>query len=279
MGNYRDLESHLRTAQNAKILILDTGNIQFYFQHSDVISQSHIFGRFDLVLIPGWVHAEYAHHPGKVNYIATIPVPYIILDEVEDYLPLVGYSDRKLLELFRFAAPLSEAQRFFNQYRRVEVEDWPDDWIDQFYENGFPTRTTETLVTKKNAGEASALTLCFSLLSHYPTQISNIAIASSDFGIIKIKDKIAVEANRSPLELGIPSAPSISYMSKDVTMFIAAKEGIILPHQVSALRPNSSSSIYVEHFPDGTSTIHQHVLETNDFESICSNHHRYHMIF
>lgn len=279
MGNYSELESHLRTAQNAKVLILDTGNIQFYFQHSGVIPQSHIFERFDLVLIPGWVQAEYAHHSGKVSYIASLPVPCIILDEVDDYIPLLDYSDKRLMELFRFASPLSESQRFFNQYRRMEVEDWPDDWIDQFYDNGFPTRTTGTLVTKKNAGEASALTLCFSLLSHYPTQISNIAIASSDFGIIKIKDKIAVEANRSSLNLGIPLAPSISYMSKDVSMFIATKEGIIQPHQISALRPNSSSSIYVEHFPDGTSTIHQHVLETPDFEAICRNHQRFNMIF
>lgn len=279
MGNYRDLEMYLRSAQKAKVLILDTGNIQFYYQNSAVIPQSHIFNKYDLILIPGWVHAEYAHHTGKTQYIASISVPCIILDEMDDYLPLLGYSDRKLMELFRFASPLSESQKFFNQYRRLEVDEWPDDWIDQFYLNGFPTRTTNTLTTKKNAGEASALTLCFSLLSHYPTQISNVAIASSDFGIIKIKDKLTVEANRSSLELQIPSAPSISYMSKDVTMFIAAKEGIIHPHQVFSLRPNPSSSIYVEYFEDGTSAIHQHVLETSEFEAICSNHHRYNMIF
>lgn len=139
MGNYRELENSHLSIRNAKILILDTGNIQFYFQHSDLLPQSHIFKRFDLVLIPGWVHAEYAHHAGKARYIASIPVPCIILDEVDDYLPLLGYSDKKLMELFRIATPLAEAQQFFNAYRRREVEDWPDDWIDQFYLNGFPT--------------------------------------------------------------------------------------------------------------------------------------------
>lgn len=133
--------------------------------------------------------------------------------------------------------------------------------------------------TKKNAGEVSVLTLSFSLLSHYPTQIANIAIASSDLGIINIKDRIVREANKTPLELEIPISPPISYFSKDVSMFIAVKEGIIQPHQISALRPNASSSTYVELFPDGTTALHRHLLQTSDFEEMCRNHQRYNIIF
>ncbi|MEK5183438.1 hypothetical protein [Paenibacillus sp. FSL P4-0288] len=279
MGNYRDLEHHLRHAEKAKILILDTGNIQFYFQNRHLIPQSHIFKHYDLILIPGWVHAEYAHHSGKASYIASLPLPYIIIDEIDDYLPMLGYSDKKLMELFRLAAPFSESLKFFNQYKTVEIEDIPDDWIEQYYQDGFYTRTTSSLVTKKNAGEVSILTLCFSLLSHYPTQISNISIASSDFGIIAIKDKLLKEANRAPLELGISTTPPISYLSKDVSLLIAIKDEIIQPHQVAALRPNSCSSIYLEMFPDGSSALHEHVLHTPDFIEMCKNHNRYRMIF
>lgn len=73
MGSYSDLEQRMHTANNLNILILDTGNIQFFYQNIDLLPHSFIFNRFDIVLIPGWVHAEYAHHPGKVSYMASIP--------------------------------------------------------------------------------------------------------------------------------------------------------------------------------------------------------------
>lgn len=278
MGNYRDLEQCIRTASQMKILILDTGNIQFFYQNRDLLPHSFIFNRYDLVLIPGWVHAEYAHHSGKSGYIASLPKPYFIVDEVDDYLPMLGYSDKKLMELFRLAAPNEPSQRFFNLYKGLGTEDYPDDWIEQYYEQGFFTRETQTMITKKNAGEVSILTLCFALLSHYPTQLSNIAIASSDLGIVNIKDRMVLEAHKT-LTLGTPISPPISYFSKDVLLFLAVKEGIIHPHQISTLRPNPSSSTYVESFPNGTTVLHRHLLHTSDFEEICRNYQRYQMIF
>lgn len=279
MGNYRDVEAQLRNANDAKILMLDTNNIQFYFQYEGLISQSHIFDRYDIVLIPGWVHAEYSHHEGKSRYVASIPSPTFIVEETDDYLPMLGYNDKKLMELFRVASPFSESQRFFNHYRKLEADELPDEWIDEYYDQGFYTRSTGGIVTKKNAGEVSILTLCFSLLHHYPTQIGNISIASSDFGIIKLKNRILKEANNRPLELGISDSPPISFLSTDVSLFIAVQAGLIQAQQVSTMRPNPKSSLYIEYFPDDTSTLHEHVLDTPSFVNICMNHTRYKILF
>ncbi|MDT3428713.1 hypothetical protein J2Z22_004306 [Paenibacillus forsythiae] len=279
MGNYSRIEASLRGAAKARILILDTNNIQFYYQHERLFPQSDIFRPYDVVLIPGWVHAEYSHHEGKAHYIASIPVPTIIIEETDDYLPMLGYSDKRLMELFRVASPFSESQRFFNCYRKLEVDELSDNWIDEYYNQGFFTRQTGTLITKKNAGEVSILSLCFCLLSHYPTQIGNISIASSDFGIIALKDRILKEANNQPLELGILQSPPISFLTTDVSMFGAIKAGSLSLEQIPSLRPNKRSSLYIEYFADQTSTFHQHVVDTDSFVNICRNHEQYRIIF
>ncbi|AIQ62811.1 hypothetical protein PSTEL_06540 [Paenibacillus stellifer] len=279
MGSYRDIEGELRGKTNVRILILDTGNIQFLYQYSDVLPQSILFQPYDIVLIPGWVHAEYAHHTGKLQYVSAIPTALYYIDEVEDYLPMIGYQDKRLMELFRVASPFSESQRFFNQYRNVPAEDLPDDWIDLYYENGFLTRQTETLITKKNAGEVSILTLAFLLLSHYRNEISNISIATSDFCVISLKNRLLREANSPNLALSVPQTPPISYLSKDVTLFHAVKTGLTLPDSIARMRQNPKSSIYVEHFRDGSSTLHEVVVETPTFIEMCRKPHKYTIIF
>lgn len=61
MGNYHDLSQLLRGMTGAKILILDTNNIQFYYQHETVLPKCEIFAPYDLILIPGWVQNEFGH--------------------------------------------------------------------------------------------------------------------------------------------------------------------------------------------------------------------------
>lgn len=112
MSSYRDIEGQLRGKTNAKILILDTNNLQFYYQHQDTLPPSDLFQPYDMVFIPGWVHAEYVHHTGKSEYVTSIPTAIHYIDEFEDYLPMVGYQDTRLMELFRLASPYGEAQRF-----------------------------------------------------------------------------------------------------------------------------------------------------------------------
>lgn len=279
MGNFREVEAIFRASKDIKVLLLDTNNIQFYYLNEKLIPSSSIFGSFDVVLIPGWVHAEYSHHEGKSNYVANIPVPTIIVEEAEDYLPLLGYSDKKLMELFRVASPFAESQKFFNYYRKLQADELPDDWIDQYYEQGFFTQCASKVLTKKNAGEVSILTLCFCLLHRFSSHISHIAIASSDFGIIKLKDRIVKEVNHELLDLNIPKTPPISFLSTDVSLFQLVQNGSIQPQQLLSLRPNPKSSIYIEYFSDHTSTLHQHVLDTSDFIDICLTTSNYKFLF
>ncbi|MGO0063316.1 hypothetical protein ACTID9_25490 [Brevibacillus fluminis] len=279
MGSYRDIEGFLREKRNVKILILDTNNIQFFYQNREVLTQSFIFEPYDMVLIPGWVRAEYAHHDGKVAYILGITPPLFFVEESEDYLPMIGYMDKRLMELFRVAAPFRESQRFFSQHSKLEADELPDDWIELYYDNGFFTRQTGSLITKKNAGEVSILTLAFLLLSHYPNEISNISIATSDFGIIALKKKVLEVAKVPPLQLNVTNKPPISYLSTDVALFNAVKAGIIRSQDVSILRPNPKSSIFVENFDDGSSGLHETVVDTPSFLEMCSDPDRYKIVF
>ncbi|MDF2921215.1 MAG: hypothetical protein K0R57_129 [Paenibacillaceae bacterium] len=279
MGNYSEVEALLRRAENARILILDSNNLQFYHQHCELLPQAHIFSPYEVVLIPGWVHEEYAHHRRKSEYVASIHAPTIILEETDDYLPMLGYSDKKLLELFRLAAPFGDAQKFFNYYRRLEADELPDDWIQLFYNQGFSQKDTGGRITRKNAGEVSILALCFCLSAHYPTQIGNISLATSDLGSIKIKERILKECSNPPLDLRITEHPPISFLTTDVSLFRAVQAEIITPNLIPRLRPNARSSQYIEHHPDSTSSFHQHVLSNDDFVSMCRNTNQYSIIF
>jgi len=280
MANYAALKDKLRNASEAKILILDSGMLQFLYEHQDVLKQNEIFEGYDLLLIPGWVQAEYGHHPGKTEYVASVPLAdVLVLEESEDYRAMIDYDEKRLMELFKLSAPYSEAQKFFNLLTKRDFIDW-DDWIDQFYEEGFHTRQTEAgRTTRKNAGEVSILTLCFLLLSHYPAQIHNIAIATGDFGLIPIKNNIEKNANQPKLNLGISLPAKISFLSKDVTMFQAVKRGSLQVEDIPSLRPNNSSSIYLELFDDGTNAYRQRVLETTKFVEMCRHHQSYIVIY
>ncbi|WP_058301338.1 hypothetical protein [Gorillibacterium timonense] len=237
MGNYRDLSQTLRGMTGAKILILDTNNIQFYYQHETVLPKSEIFTPYDLILIPGWVQNEFGHHAGKSAYVYSIPKPVIIIDEAEDYFEMIGYNDERLMEIYRLASTgLGKALRFIHICKK-DHQILPDTWIDDFYDQGFETKQMPSgLITKKNAGEVSIVTLCFLLLSHFSHHIASISLASSDHGTYHLKDKVLSEANSPLLHLGISQAPPISFQSTDVVIYNAVKTGLIQPHQIHTLR-------------------------------------------
>lgn len=280
MSSYRDLAGVLHGKTDSKILILDSNNLQFYYQHQSLLPVTHIFDPYDLVLIPGWVYAEFSHHTGKDTYVRSdIPTTKLFIDEIDDYLPMLDHSDKKLMELFSTSSTSTESYRFFSPMKKLQVEDYPDDWILQFYNTGFPTQQNGTRVTRKNAGEISIITLAFSLLSHFQSNIASISLASSDKGIIRLKDKVLEVANQSPLELNIHKSPPISFLSTDVSIFNAIKSGLIVPNQISGLRPNPRSSIYVEHHEDGSSSLNTISVDTPMFIDMCSDPSKYTILF
>ncbi len=177
----RDLAGVLQHKSDSKILILDSNNVQFYYQHRNLLPVTHIFDPYDVVIIPGWVYREFSHHEGKDTYVRyDIPATKLFLDEDNDYLPLLDYSDKKLMELFAASSTSAESYRFFSQMKKLQVEDYPDHWIAEFYNNGFPMQQDGSKLTRKNAGEISITTLVFSLLSYFQGSIASLSLASSD---------------------------------------------------------------------------------------------------
>lgn len=137
MANYEALEDKLRNAIEAKILILDSGKLQFLYQHQDVLKQDKVFEGFDVVLIPGWVQAEYVHHTGKVEYVASIPIDVLILEEEEDYPAMISYEHQRLMEIFRLSAPHGEALRFLSLLSRKDIVEWEMTGSPDFTLKGF----------------------------------------------------------------------------------------------------------------------------------------------
>lgn len=84
MGMYRDLDTFLRGRRHVKVIILDSNNLQFYFQHRAILTLEHIFEPYNAVMIPGWVYAEFSSSPEKLQYIGQLTIPYFIIDEEDD---------------------------------------------------------------------------------------------------------------------------------------------------------------------------------------------------
>lgn len=193
---------------------------------------------------------------------------------------MIEYNDQKLMELFRSSSLGSEAQRFFNIYRKYNPEDLPDNWIRELYNNGFPIRTTPSGgIARKNAGEVSIITLTFLLLSHYRDEMESVSIASSDFAINRMQSKVTGNIMEQHLQLSVENPPPISIVSTDVSMCRAFNSGIIDIHNVRQMRHVPKSVIYVQIFEDNSSTIVERVADNTAFEEILLNPDRYIVIF
>jgi hypothetical protein len=143
MESYKDLAKFLSQKSDVKVCILDNNNIQFCFQNEKFFPIDEIYNAYDIVLLPHWVHNEISHSEHRLQYISRIPKPLLILHEELDYLPLVNFEDQRLKEVFRRSAALyTSARKFFNELEkriRQNGDIVPDDWILDFYEQGFKT--------------------------------------------------------------------------------------------------------------------------------------------
>jgi hypothetical protein len=85
----------------------------------------------------------------------------------------------KLMKVFANASsPGSKPHRYLKKLiqeaesGRVDID---DEWIGNYYENGFDSK--EEGMIKKNAGETSILALAFLLVHHYGNKIKQISQA------------------------------------------------------------------------------------------------------
>lgn len=269
MGNYSELVDFFRDSTGVRIIIPDNNNIQFCNQNDKYFTGQYFCADYDLVLVPGWVHAEVSHSEKRLGYLSALPKTVLYMIEEDDYLPLIGYHDERMIRLFKLASsPHQSCQRVLNGFLNKTV-DIPDDWIVDFYERGFNK--------KKNAGEVSILTLCFLVLSHFPGKISSITVSTSDKGCFDIKYKILEHLNRYGL-LPVPRVP-VSFMSTDVLLVNAFKKGLIGVAQISEMRPNPRTCVFIEHLADGTSVQYERLLSTEDFIDILSDIDSYAFLF
>ena len=184
MVNYGELTNFFRDKTEVKIIILDNNNIQFCNHYEQYFSLEDSYNNYDIILVPGCVFAEVAHSKQRLNYLARLPKQLIIPIEEDDYLPLIGYEDAKLMKLFEYAStPYSSCRAFFKTLKQIigKTGEIPDDWIADFYEKGFDVKlNVDGKQLKKNAGEISILVLSFLLIHHFTCKINQITISTSD---------------------------------------------------------------------------------------------------
>ncbi|MGD6856381.1 hypothetical protein ACQCVO_15005 [Bacillus infantis] len=288
MGNYRDLDEVINSSSNIRILIIDNNNLEFCSQHEDQFPGDKIFENYDVILVPDWVHAEISHSEKRLNYLASINVPYFVMSEEEDYTELVEYQELRLMKLFEHASSsISKARKYFSGLKKYysQNDDLPEDWISQFYDLGFEIKIAkaklegeaETAELRKNAGETSILVLTYLLLHHYHTKIKQITIFSSDKGTLTIKQNIMQHLHK--IELIHNPLTSISFKSTDILLIEAYKDGRITLEDVKRIRTNKKSVIYTYQLDDSSSSRHEHVLDTDEFIRILGDIENYHFEF
>jgi hypothetical protein len=274
MGSYEELAKFLSTKSGVRVCILDNNNTQFCFQNESLFPVDEIYKTYDLILVPEWVLHEISHSEQRLQYVFSIPKPLFFLNEESDYLPLVHFEDERLKSVFRHSAsPYSRPRNFFKELEKRTRQNGgiiPDDWIVDFYEQGFETKETSQGVTKKNAGEVSILTLAFLLLHNFEENISQITISSSDKGSLNIKQNIMQHLDKQSL-LDLSDKIPISFLSTDILIVQAFRANRVNEAEIRDIRKNPRSVMYTENHPDGTSSTQQYVLETERFIEILKN--------
>lgn len=260
VANYQQLDSFLKSHSSSNILLLDANNVQFLYQNQSKFDVLSIFSMYDLIIIPEWVHQEISHSEERLQFLTSLAQEVLMLSEVDDYLPMIGYSDGELMELFRSACQHGEGAKFTGILRQTPVEQWSENWIDEFYEDGFYTQTRNVqrngeeveIITKKNAGEVSLLTLAVLLVSHFGSKINGIGISTTDVGAFKVKKKVWEHAYRG---MNIPISMPISFISSDVILLQAVRKELLTPDDIAThrLRVGGKYVSYVKRQPDQSS--------------------------
>lgn len=280
--SFKELNSFITKGHDLRICILDNNNVQFCTQHEKYFPVDKIYGYYDLILVPGWVYAEIAQSEHRRQYISSIPQQLLYLDEETDYLPLVDYHDLKLMKVFANASsPGSKPHRYLKKQiqeaesGRVDID---DEWIGNYYENGFDSK--EEGIIKKNAGETSILALAFLLVHHYGNKIKQISISTSDFAVVEIKKKIMDYSSKHNL-LNVPTINPISFLSTDVLLARAFRMGMIGETELIYLRKSTHRKrvICIVRNNDSTVVPVDTVMETEDFLQLLKGNESYDIIF
>lgn len=282
MSKYNDLLGHLNNGRK-RILIFDNNNIQFCYQNIIFFPVEFICENYDLILVPDWVLQEINHSEERKEYLFDLPIDMLMLVEEEDYLPLVDYNDQLLINLFKAAAsPFTSCKRFFKGLSKgIEMNnEIPDNWVSDFYDNGFSTRIAQDgRELKKNAGEISVLVLSYLLCNKFSQKIDYITISTSDYGCYIIKKKILDYFCKSELRRK-QTWPTIGFKSTDLILIEAFKKNLIRLEHIEQLRPNPRTCVYIKHSADKTSDQFEGIkIDTPTFIDFFEDIQKYSFIF
>lgn len=280
--NFSSFNKFILEKSHLRICILDNNNVQFCIHHEKYFPVDKIYQYYDVILVPGWVYEEIAQSEHRIRYINSIPSKLVFMDEVKDYLPLIDYNDLKLMKVFSAASsPGSEPHRYLKkQIQLIETAqcEIADDWIENYYNNGFHTAQQGTL--RKNAGENSILTLAFLLIHYYGSKIKQISISSSDRGVVEIKNKIMDHISKHML-LNVPRINPVSFLSTDVLLAKAFQLGTVQEDKLPELRKSTQRKkvICTITNEDGTAIPVETEMETEDFITVLKGENPYNIIF
>ena len=290
---FNKLHEFMENSNILRICILDNNNVQFCMHHKVYFPIEEIYKHYDLILVPSWVYAEISESDRRLQYINDISKPLIILDEVSDYLPFVNYQDERLMNVFYSASsPTSRPKRYLKRKlsnikeqraragngEEIFIEDHLENWIEDYYLDGFDVKETSNGESRKNAGEISILTLAYLIMHRYSEKVKQISISSSDKGVLEIKRNILDFVSKDRL-LDVPIKNPIGFLTTDVLLAHAYNTGLIDEETILHLRKNRKFVHCTVTGPDGVTNIIENVLETEEFLEIIKSEVFYHILF
>jgi len=222
-----ELKQFISDGEELNICILDNNTIDFLIKIKEIISADKIFGRYNLILIPGWVEEEINDSEYRKEYVCELSERYKLNTlhiKEQNYSELVNGIEGDLFNLFKYSVYTSaEITRFINRniIRGNPIEDLEpyEEWLQKLYNEGLAGKSLSNgRIKRKNAGEISICVLAYILAYYYFDNIENATIFTHDndcydyvtlAGEKLIKDDKFKRKNRKP----------ITFKSNDVLLY------------------------------------------------------------
>lgn len=274
------LKSTLSNDSSIKVCILDNNMIEVLTRISSTITQDHIFGQYDIILIPRWVYEEIQDSEVRVRYINELRDTYnlnVYVIEEKDYSELVDFKEADLFYIFIHSCHLvTNLISFINRNiinTRAPVnkiiEELPpyEEWMDKLYNEGFESKVlTNHRIQKKNAGEISICVLA-DILSIYYEKLENITIFSFDGDtynfVLRSKERILKDARFTDCLI-----KPITYKSNDVLIYEWLRQGLINETDLESIvnRIRQSRKVkYTKLAPDHSIEEHDQMIDNHSF--------------
>ncbi|KYH30529.1 hypothetical protein CLTEP_25940 [Clostridium tepidiprofundi DSM 19306] len=274
MQGVEELKQFISYGGELNICILDNNTIDFLIKIKEIISADKIFGRYNLILIPGWVEEEINDSEYRKEYVCELSERYKLNKfhiKEQNYCELVNGLEGDLFNLFKYSVYTSaEITRFINRniIRGNPIEDLEpyEEWLQKLYNEGLAgKRLSNGRIKRKNAGEISICVLAYILAYYYFDNIENAIIFTHDndcydyvtlAGEKLIKDDKFKRKNRKP----------ITFKSNDVLLYEFINNKLIDESEIENILNNVRQERYLRfnRKKSDNSIENQHKLVNNE---------------